>query len=109
MLSTPFAWDEHEIPNDYGRYTSFGLKYLLEKNGFEIIKFKKTGHFTEVIFQFFIHYLRNIFYTQNKYINIFINVVLISPFTIVGLIFSLLLPRKQSLYFNNVVLAKKSV
>jgi hypothetical protein len=27
---------EHEIPYDFGRYSSFGLKALLERNGFEI-------------------------------------------------------------------------
>ena len=39
LATCPFMWPEHEIPYDYARYTSFGLKHLLEKNGFEIVKF----------------------------------------------------------------------
>ncbi len=36
LLTVPFIWGEHEIPYDFGRYSSFGLKALLERNGFEI-------------------------------------------------------------------------
>lgn len=107
FLTTPFIWDEHEEPNDYGRYTSFGIKHFLENNGFEIIHFQKTGHFTEVISQLIILYLRFILYTKNKYLNIVIHLLFISPFTFIGIILSSILPRKRSLYFNNIVIAKK--
>jgi len=35
-LSVPLFYEEHERPHDYYRYTQYGLKYLLEKAGFEI-------------------------------------------------------------------------
>jgi SAM-dependent methyltransferase len=107
LLTMPFAWDEHEVPNDYQRYSSFGIKLFLEKNNFEIIKYEKTGHFTEVIAQFAIHYLRHILYTKNKYLNLLINLIFIAPFTLCGLILSFILPRIKTLYFNNIVVAKK--
>ena len=37
LLTAPFVWDEHEQPNDYARYSSFGLAHLLSQNGFHII------------------------------------------------------------------------
>lgn len=41
LITTPFLWGEHEIPYDFRRYTSYGLKkYLLGAN-FKIIDFKK--------------------------------------------------------------------
>jgi len=107
FLTTPFAWDEHEQPNDYCRYTSFGIKHLLEHNGFKIIIYEKTGHFTVVISQLVILYLRHILYTKNKYLNLFINCILIAPFTILGIILSAILPRKHSLFFNNILVAEK--
>lgn len=107
LVTIPFAWDEHEIPNDFGRYTSFGISHLLEKNGFHIENFTKSGSFFEVVVQLFILYLHHLLFTKNKYVNIFINFIFISPLTILGLFFSFILPKKKSLYFNNVVFCSK--
>jgi SAM-dependent methyltransferase len=109
LLTTPFSWDEHEVPNDYGRYTSYGIKYLLEKNGFEVIEQTKTGHFIEVVAQLNIHYLRSVLYTKNKYLNIIINLIFISPFTLIGILLSFIAPKKRTLYFNHIILAKKKI
>jgi SAM-dependent methyltransferase len=38
LLSVPFVWDEHEQPYDYARYSSFGLKHILNEHGFELIE-----------------------------------------------------------------------
>jgi len=43
ILSTPQCWGLHEEPCDYYRYTKYGLKYLVEKNGFELIFIEKRG------------------------------------------------------------------
>jgi SAM-dependent methyltransferase len=107
LLTVPFAWDEHEIPNDYGRYTSFGVKHLLHKCNFEIVEIEKTGHFFEVIVQYFTHYLRHLLFTRNKYVNLFINLVFIAPFTIIGFILVCIMPRIKTLYFNNIIIAKR--
>lgn len=37
-LSTPLAFEEHEVPYDFFRYTQFGLRSLFERAGFEIEK-----------------------------------------------------------------------
>jgi len=42
-LTAPQGWEEHETPHDYYRYTHYGLKYLLKKSGFKIIKIEKRG------------------------------------------------------------------
>lgn len=34
LLTAPFVWGEHEVPRDYYRYTSYGLRYLVESAGF---------------------------------------------------------------------------
>ncbi|MBL4699825.1 MAG: class I SAM-dependent methyltransferase, partial [Phycisphaeraceae bacterium] len=34
LLTVPFVWDEHEQPFDFARYSSFGLKAVLENAGF---------------------------------------------------------------------------
>jgi SAM-dependent methyltransferase len=43
MLSVPHLSRLHEIPHDYYRYTEFGIRSMLESNGFEIIEIDSTG------------------------------------------------------------------
>ncbi len=108
LFTVPFVWDEHEIPFDYGRYSSFGIKYLLEKHGFRVIALEKSTKYLETVFQLWNLYLYYKLYSKNKYLNIFINLLCISPFTIIGIIFSNILPNNRNLYNNNIILAEKT-
>lgn len=40
FLSAPLFYQEHEQPYDFYRYTQFGLKYMLERNGFKILEMR---------------------------------------------------------------------
>lgn len=107
LFTVPFVWDEHEIPFDYGRYSSFGIKYLLEKHGFKVIALEKSTKYLETIFQLWNLYLYYKLYTKNKYLNILINILFISPFTIIGILISSLLPNHNSLYNDNIILVER--
>jgi len=37
ILTAPMIWGLHEIPNDYYRYTEYGLRYLAESIGFKVV------------------------------------------------------------------------
>ncbi len=108
LVTVPFAWNEHEVPNDFGRYTSFGIKHLFQKHGFEVVNYEKSGHFAAVLAQLIPLYIHDLTSTGNKYIDLVRNFLLISPFILVGAIFSFILPRNYSLYFNNIILVEKS-
>ncbi|WP_148815550.1 class I SAM-dependent methyltransferase [Campylobacter concisus] len=107
LMTVPFIWDEHEQPYDYARYSSYGLKHILKKNGFDIIEFKKSGDGLEVIFQLLNSYIFKKTITKNVYINLVMSVFLMAPINILGLLFSKILPRNKDLYLDNIVLAKK--
>lgn len=109
LFTVPFVWDEHETPYDYGRYSSFGIKYLLEKHGFKVIALEKSTKYLETVFQLWNLYLYYKLYTRNKYVNILINVLFISPFTIAGILAACILPNNKSLYNNNIVLVEKAL
>ena len=36
LLTVPFMWHLHDEPHDYWRFTEFGLRLLMERNGFEV-------------------------------------------------------------------------
>lgn len=37
IYTAPLFWHVHEQPRDFYRYTAYGLAYLFEKNGFEVV------------------------------------------------------------------------
>ena len=45
ILTVPFQWWIHEEPHDYFRYTKYGLRYLLEKAGFDEITVRSVSGF----------------------------------------------------------------
>ncbi|MHA1875451.1 MAG: class I SAM-dependent methyltransferase [Promethearchaeota archaeon] len=51
ILTAPMTWGLHEIPHDYYRYTKYGLKYLAESVGFEVVYIKESCGFWGVIGQ----------------------------------------------------------
>ena len=106
LLTVPFVWDEHEQPYDYARYSSFGLKSLLNKNGFEIIESRKSVNDFRVIAQLFNAYVYKI--TRKNFVLKNLSLILIIvPVTIIGTLFSKILPINNDLYLDNIVLAKK--
>jgi len=106
LLTVPFVWDEHEQPYDYARYSSFGLKALLEKNGFEILELRKSVNDYRVLVQLFNGYIYKIT-RQNIFIKNLALILVIAPVTIFGILISKLLPKNNDLYLDNIVLAKK--
>jgi SAM-dependent methyltransferase len=107
LLSVPLIWAEHEQPFDYGRYTSFGLKSILEEHGFDIVTYQKTSKGIRTICQLATLYIYELIFTKNLYINIILSVFTIAPVNILGIILSTILPENENLYLDIVILAKK--
>ena len=107
LLTVPFVWDEHEQPNDYVRFSSFGLKRIMNKNGFEVLELRKTVNNFGIVVQLFVAYIFKVLKTKSTAFNILINILVVSPIMIIGLLLSLILPKNNDLYLDNVVLCKK--
>lgn len=106
ILTVPFIWDEHEKPYDYARYTSFGLRYILKKKGFKILKQFKIGNDLTVITQLINCYIYKKLYEKNFFIVKIISLVLFSCFNILGIFLSLL-PNNNDTYIDNFIIFKK--
>jgi SAM-dependent methyltransferase len=118
LLTTPFIWNEHEIPYDYGRYTFYGLKHLFEKNGFVVMEQKRILSgiplFIVLISLFFREgqeALKNMLPKNmtGKTIKALIYGVFRPVFFVFNIIgaLTLMLPGSDRFYFNNGIIVKK--
>lgn len=107
LLTMPFVWDEHEQPHDFARYSSFGIKALMEKHGFEIVEQRKSVDDIRVVFQLLNAYIYKITATRITWVNLLITLLLIAPFNLLGELLFAVTPRNPDLYLDNIVLAKK--
>lgn len=107
LMTVPFVWDEHEPPYDFARYTSFGLKYLIEKHGFEIIEHRKSMNNLGVVFQLMNDYIYKKLMKSNKFFNHLLVNSLCSIFNVLGAILIKITPKNDDLYLDNIILARK--
>lgn len=107
LMTVPFVWDEHEQPFDYGRYSSFGIKHILEKHNFEIVKQYKSGMGVQAVFQIINVYIYKKFHSRYRIMNYLLSGLLISPFNLLGFLLSFYQRGDSDLFLDNVVLARK--
>ena len=108
LVTVPFIWDEHEVPYDFGRYTSFGIKYLLNKHSFKVIESFKTTNYIETLFQMWNAYVWQYILRYPVFQLIFTPLV-IAPVTILGIIIAKILPQNDKFFHNNVLVVKKVI
>jgi len=70
ILSGPMYWHLHEEPYDFFRFTEFGLRYLLEKAGFQRIEIIPNGGKWTLCGQVFIHCLTGTFFYKKHVIHL---------------------------------------
>lgn len=109
LITVPFVWNEHEVPYDFRRYTSYGLKNVAKKYGFDIVKYKKSTSYIETVFQLVMVYIHSLSIEKvsNRGIRIIIQRLIICPIAVLGIIFSMILPHNDTLYADNIVLMRK--
>jgi SAM-dependent methyltransferase len=107
LMTVPFVWDEHEQPYDFARYSSFGLRAILEKQGFKILLHKKLGADPTVLFQLANAYLFKISLGLPRSIILLMTVTVMALINLAGLIARRLLPGNPDLFLDHVVLVEK--
>lgn len=107
LVTVPFVWDEHEIPYDFARYTSFGLKHIFRQKGFDLIANKKSTDYVSTIFQMWAAYIYQYIFPKNKIARIALTPIFITPITLLGLFLSFILPTNRNFFHNNVMVLRK--
>ncbi len=70
IISAPFTYVLHEAPHDYRRYTLYGLKNILESNGFEVLSILSIGGTISSGFYIFYYSITKIFFYSLKKIGL---------------------------------------
>lgn len=110
LITCPFCICEHEVPNDFARYSSFAIRELFNRNGFEILQQDKTGNAVETVFQLWIMYIHQHITPYIRKIPLIRSIFRFTTYTslnLMALVLARLLPKRKDLYLNNVVLAEK--
>lgn len=111
LITCPFVWPEHEVPFDYARYSSYGIKALLERHGFRVVRQYKTGHYIEVVVQQLIVYLFFLLPKKPLFLYYILHQIFILPLMVITLLLNLVLPsrlKRKDFYHNNVLVAVKT-
>lgn len=106
LITVPFMWNEHEQPYDYARYTSFGIRHLSLKSGFEVVEQHKTGSVVPVMAQMFCVYLYHGTY-RRRWLFRLVRTLVMAPVQLLALGLGRVLPRRDSFYLDNIVLLRK--
>ena len=107
LVTVPFAWDEHEVPFDFARYTSYGLQSVLERAGFEVVHKLKTCGYVLAIGQLVCAYLYQHVLPRGLIASKIAQFLVLFPLNVFFLIVDRILPRRDQFYCNNVVVARR--
>lgn len=65
IMTAPFVWGEHEVPRDFYRYTSYGLRYLLGRASFRVLEVRALDGLYAVLGQMYLDQLNIAFHAQS--------------------------------------------
>jgi SAM-dependent methyltransferase len=107
VLAVPFVRDEHEQPQDFARYSSYGLRALLERNGFEVVAQRKSVADARAVAQLASAWLFKVTRARHRGLNLLAQLALIAPVNCLGALLGALLPGHPDFYLDNVVLGRR--
>jgi SAM-dependent methyltransferase len=107
LLSVPFIWGEHEKPHDYTRYTSFGLKHLLELTGFDVLEQCKTLHDVRAIYQLKNFFLFTKAHTRKNPVSKYCDALRMLCNNVMGAVSYAVNKQHSDLFIDNVVVCRK--
>ncbi len=103
VVSVPFVYREHEQPHDFRRFTTYGLKFALLQNGFEVESSFKCLSAIETIATLFCVYINNNIGCRNRALHIITGSLITVPLLLLSILLSRVLPDNRDLYCTLVV------
>lgn len=106
LVTVPFTYPEHLKPFDFRRFSSYGIKNLMQAKGFKVITYQKSGNYIETITQMKSIYFNEKIFVNKKHLKI-LKKIIICIINLKGLIWARILKEDKDLYLDNIIVAKK--
>lgn len=109
LMTVPFMWPEHEMPYDFQRYTTNGLRKLLEEAGFEVLEQRKLLNDCRAPAQLFLAWLYDSagFGQRSFKVQLVLTACLFAPIAILATFLARVCPKTSNTYLDNIILAKR--
>jgi hypothetical protein len=93
----PFMWPEHEMPYDFQRYSSGGLRLLLEKSGFEILEQRRLLCDCRAPSQLFLAMVFDSILVnyQSKVLRLLLILLICTPVSLIASAFAVIVPKNS--------------
>jgi len=85
FITTPFVWNEHEIPYDFCRFTRYGLEQLLTQSGLKISSLTQTTGIFGVLGQIFSAFAFESLTFRSTTIKTILSIFILGPIQIISL------------------------
>lgn len=110
LITVPLMWGEHETPEDYWRFTTFGVRRLLANGGFSVQTVCTSGRGGGMLTQLACARVVNVV-SSSGLLSLLWRAVITVPFNVLGAMAALfVLPKEKSgrsMYLDNVAVAVK--
>lgn len=106
LVTVPFAYPKHCWPFDYRRYTSQGIKQLMENAGFKCIECRPCSNYWECIAQLKNVYLEEEIRTETAFGRFLKSMVRVIN-NLNGVTGSKIMPKSEKLYLDNIIIVQK--
>jgi SAM-dependent methyltransferase len=107
VLTVPFIWPEHEAPWDCQRYTSFGLKDLLQRAGLNVVEQRKLVTGGSALFALAADSLNGMARPYPLPVRLVIRLLCCFPLSLCGALFGKMVKRDHEMYLDNFIVARK--
>lgn len=108
LITVPLLWPEHEVPWDFHRFTTYGLRQLLEQNNFDVLSIDRLLPDCRAPAQLFLAWVHDTWLAGRARMTKRLLIALICPtVALSATILARLSPKGSNTYVNNVMFARR--
>ncbi|MGE0011511.1 MAG: class I SAM-dependent methyltransferase [Azoarcus sp.] len=108
LATVPLMWPEHEVPWDFHRFTTHGLRTLMERQGFEVLSVHSLLPDCRAPAQLFLAWFYDAWLARcGGLARLVLTVLICPPVVTLASLLAMVSPSNPNTYLDNAVLARR--